>query len=135
MTKNKHVIRSDLKKSDAYVIAAREYEEAPELFDRQLDIALFEVGSRVVQRGRPKSDAPKKAVNLRLDPDVLAQFRATGAGWQTRINEALRRSLKLGKMTTRHFDKSISITAGSPMKNRRFKRRRQAVKSVQQKRA
>jgi uncharacterized protein (DUF4415 family) len=47
-------------------------------------------------RGRPKSDVKKEVVNLRLDPDVLAHFRAQGDGWQTRINAALRRSAKLG---------------------------------------
>lgn len=46
-------------------------------------------------RGRPKLDAPKEAVKLRLDADVLAALRATGDGWQTRINETLRASLQL----------------------------------------
>jgi uncharacterized protein (DUF4415 family) len=41
-------------------------------------------------RGRPKAVAPKVAVKLRLDPDVVAAFKATGAGWQTRINTSLR---------------------------------------------
>ncbi|NAZ37180.1 BrnA antitoxin family protein [Rubellimicrobium sp. CFH 75288] len=41
-------------------------------------------------RGRPKSAAPKVQVSLRLDPDVLEKFRATGPGWQSRINAALR---------------------------------------------
>ncbi|ADP71126.1 hypothetical protein Rvan_1887 [Rhodomicrobium vannielii ATCC 17100] len=43
--------------------------------------------------GRPKSDAPKVAVSLRLDQDVVDKFRATGAGWQTRINDVLRRAV------------------------------------------
>lgn len=43
-----------------------------------------------VTRGRPKLAAPKVSVTLRLDPDVLERFRATGPGWQTRINAALR---------------------------------------------
>lgn len=47
----------------------------------------------VPRRGRPPAVAPKQAVRLRLDPDVLAQFRATGPGWQTRINRALRQWL------------------------------------------
>lgn len=48
------------------------------------------------RRGRPPvGDAPKEAVKLRLDPDVLAHFRATGAGWQTRINETLRKAAGL----------------------------------------
>ena len=41
--------------------------------------------------GRPRLDAPKKAVSLRLDPDVVQYYRSRGPGWQTRINEALRR--------------------------------------------
>jgi uncharacterized protein (DUF4415 family) len=42
--------------------------------------------------GRPTKAKPKVAVTLRLDQDVLARFRATGQGWQTRINAALKRS-------------------------------------------
>jgi uncharacterized protein (DUF4415 family) len=41
--------------------------------------------------GRPKSAAPKVQVSLRLDPDVLEAFKATGTGWQRRINDALRK--------------------------------------------
>jgi uncharacterized protein (DUF4415 family) len=43
------------------------------------------------KRGRPKSDATKVPVTLRVDPDTLAAYKATGAGWQTRMNEALRK--------------------------------------------
>jgi uncharacterized protein (DUF4415 family) len=46
------------------------------------------------RRGRPPLDNPKMAVKLRLDPDVVAHFKSGGPGWQTRINETLRRSLK-----------------------------------------
>ena len=39
--------------------------------------------------------APLKAtLNLRVDPDVVEAYKATGAGWQTRMNVALRRGLK-----------------------------------------
>ena len=40
--------------------------------------------------GRPKSDNPKVPVSIRLDREVVEKFRATGPGWQSRINEALR---------------------------------------------
>jgi uncharacterized protein (DUF4415 family) len=40
------------------------------------------------ERGRPASG--KKVLVIRLDPDVIEKFRATGKGWQARINEALR---------------------------------------------
>jgi uncharacterized protein (DUF4415 family) len=46
------------------------------------------------KRGRPKLDAPKEAVSLRIDRDVLAYFRGTGAGWQGRLNEALRKAME-----------------------------------------
>lgn len=42
------------------------------------------------KRGRPVSANPKEHVNLRLNPDVVAAFRATGRGWQTRLNTALK---------------------------------------------
>ena len=41
--------------------------------------------------GRPRG-SNKQAVSLRLDRDVIEKFKATGAGWQSRINEALRRA-------------------------------------------
>ena len=41
--------------------------------------------------GRP-AGSDKQAVSIRLDKDVLDKFRATGPGWQTRINEALKRA-------------------------------------------
>ncbi|MCQ2005127.1 BrnA antitoxin family protein [Rhizobium sp. NRK18] len=46
-------------------------------------------------RGRPPVDNPRKHVSLRLDADVLDHFKATGKGWQTRINEALRKAAGL----------------------------------------
>ena len=45
--------------------------------------------------GRPKLENPKQQVTLRLDKIVLETFKASGAGWQTRINEELRKSLGL----------------------------------------
>ena len=43
------------------------------------------------ERG-PQKAPTKQQVTLRLDRDVLQRFRATGAGWQSRINEALKKS-------------------------------------------
>ena len=44
---------------------------------------------RVGQRGKQKAPA-KQRITLRLSPEVLAHFRATGKGWQTRMDAALR---------------------------------------------
>lgn len=41
------------------------------------------------KRGRPKAEVCKEHVNLRLDAAVLEAFRASGPGWQTRVNAAL----------------------------------------------
>jgi uncharacterized protein (DUF4415 family) len=41
-------------------------------------------------RGRPKLEKPRRQISIRLDPDVIEKFKATGKGWQTRINEVLR---------------------------------------------
>lgn len=46
-------------------------------------------------RGRPVADNPKKQVTLRLDSDVVAKFRAGGSGWQSRINDILRKAAGL----------------------------------------
>jgi len=44
--------------------------------------------------GRPKAEVTKERITIRLSPDVLASFRATGDGWQTRMDAALRDWLK-----------------------------------------
>ena len=41
------------------------------------------------QRG-PQQAATKQLVSIRYSPEVIAYFKATGAGWQTRMNDALR---------------------------------------------
>ena len=51
------------------------------------------------RRGRPVGsvkETPKEPVKLRLDSDVVAALRATGRGWQTRVNELMRREFLPG---------------------------------------
>ena len=43
--------------------------------------------------GRPQAEKPKKRVTIRLDSHVISAWRATGKGWQTRMNAFLRDSL------------------------------------------
>jgi len=49
----------------------------------------------LLTRGRPKSCNPKVAVTIRYDAEIIATFRATGPGWQTRMNSALREWLAM----------------------------------------
>lgn len=45
------------------------------------------------QRGRPRSAEKKVPVLLKLDPDLVDSLRASGPGWQTRVNALLRREM------------------------------------------
>src|SRR5689334_7694758 len=47
------------------------------------------------QRGPQKSKPVKTLISLRLDPDVVQHFRRGGRGWQSRINQALRKAVKV----------------------------------------
>ncbi len=47
-------------------------------------------------RGRPTAAVKRPTLNMRVDPDVLEAFKATGQGWQTRINAALREVVAQG---------------------------------------
>jgi uncharacterized protein (DUF4415 family) len=60
---------------------------ANEAFAPQLYAALVAMKR---PRGRPKADETKVFTAIRLDADLLATFKATGKGWQTRVNAALR---------------------------------------------
>ncbi|WP_312813080.1 BrnA antitoxin family protein [Brevundimonas sp.] len=74
-------------------------DDAPEWTDEVFEIAEFRRGDQVIRpasgtlkRGRPKSTHPKVLVSLRLDSEVVERFRASGPGWQSRINEALKKA-------------------------------------------
>lgn len=69
-------------------------DEAPELTDEWFDQADKYRGDLLLKRGRgrPKAERPKQQITLRLDADIIERFRATGPGWQARINEALRKA-------------------------------------------
>lgn len=45
---------------------------------------------QTLKRGRPPSDNHKLSVTVRYDAEVISAFKATGKGWQTRMNDALK---------------------------------------------
>ena len=59
-----------------------------------IDVHPELVADYLARRG-PQKAPTKRLVSLRLDPDVVEHFRATGPGWQGRVNDALRRAAKL----------------------------------------
>lgn len=60
---------------------------------RNGDQVLRPATGTLTRRGRPRLEQPKKQVTLRLDRDVIDRFRADGPGWQSRINEALKKAV------------------------------------------
>lgn len=67
-------------------------ETPPEITDAWISEADLYQGDRLVRRGRPKLAAPRQLLSLRLPPKVIARWRATGPGWQTRMVEVLEES-------------------------------------------
>ena len=59
-------------------------EVLPELVNAQKNATLV-----VKPMGRPRSENPKQSITIRLSSEVTEYFRATGKGWQTRVDEAL----------------------------------------------
>ena len=69
-------------------------DDAPELDDQWFEKADLMLGRKVIRKGRPPGST-KQPVSLRLDPEVIAHFRKSGPGWQTRMNDMLRKAAGL----------------------------------------
>ena len=80
---SRRTLGSDLKRVDAHVIKPEEYDELPEMTDEMFSRAVFK------KAGRPRSPNPKQLISLRLPPEVVARWKATGPGWQTRMAKRL----------------------------------------------
>ncbi|WP_340646114.1 BrnA antitoxin family protein [Phenylobacterium sp.] len=76
-------------------------DDAPELTNDVFARAELKDGDRILRpaqgtltkRGRPKLDNPKRQITLRLDSDLIDRLRESGPGWQSRINEILRKAV------------------------------------------
>jgi uncharacterized protein (DUF4415 family) len=80
---SRRALKSDLARVDAHVVRAKEYRELPEL---TLDMIAR---AKVKKGGRPISANPRKLISIRLPANVIARWRSTGPGWQTRMAERL----------------------------------------------
>ena len=67
-------------------------DEAPEITKEWVVGAELRKGTKLVRRGRPRIDNPKQLLSLRLPPEVIAGWKSTGPGWQTRMADVLRKS-------------------------------------------
>jgi uncharacterized protein (DUF4415 family) len=86
--KSRKAIRENPEWTMAMIAKARPAREVlPKIFGARTAAAMLK------PRGRPKSPDSKVAISLRLPPDTLARWKATGPGWQTRMADVLRESV------------------------------------------
>ena len=74
----------------------RNWVDSDEIPDLSTDKWARVIDAAPVRRGRPKASVTKVSTTIRLDRDVVDAFKASGAGWQSRMNAALRRASGLG---------------------------------------
>lgn len=87
-SKAKKPLRKNPEWTAAMIAEARPAKDVlPELFGARTAAAMLK------PRGRPKSLESKVAISLRLPPETLARWKATGPGWQTRMAEVLGESV------------------------------------------
>ena len=86
VTKRPAVAMPTVEEDKAITAAARSDPDAQPLTPKQLK----EMVPLRTLRGRPKSDNKKLLVSVRYSPEVVAYFKSTGEGWQSRMDEALR---------------------------------------------
>lgn len=84
-SKRTAVVMPSLKEDRAIKAAAKNDPDATPLTPRQLRAM---VPLKAV-RGRPKSESRKLLVSIRYSPEVVAYFKSTGNGWQSRMDGVL----------------------------------------------
>ena len=67
-------------------------DDLPEITAEWLAGADMYDGKKLVRRGRPPLENPRKLLSLRLQPQVIAKWKASGPGWQTRMAKVLEQS-------------------------------------------
>ena len=67
-------------------------DDLPEITEQWLAGADLYDGKKLVRRGRPPLENPRKLLSLRLQPQVIAKWKASGPGWQTRMVKVLEQS-------------------------------------------
>jgi uncharacterized protein (DUF4415 family) len=69
----------------------RDPDDAPEITAGGAAKADLYDGKKIIRRGRPTGSGKKTQTTVRISNEVLAFFRASGPGWQTRMDAALKK--------------------------------------------
>jgi uncharacterized protein (DUF4415 family) len=72
--------------------SSRSSDEVPELDAAWIAGADYYEGKKLVRRGRPPIEKPRQLLSIRLPPDVIARWKASGPGWQTRMADVLEKA-------------------------------------------
>ncbi|MBI1746988.1 MAG: BrnA antitoxin family protein [Acidobacteria bacterium] len=86
VSKHPSIVMPTSQEDKAITAAAKADPDAQPLTPKQLK---YMVPIRAL-RGRPKSESTKQLVSVRYSPEVLAYFKSTGEGWQSRMDGVLR---------------------------------------------
>lgn len=86
LSKRPAIVLPTVEEDQAITAAAKSDPDAQPLTPKQLAAMV----PMKALRGRPKSSQPKQLVSVRYSPEVLAYFKSTGEGWQSRMDGALR---------------------------------------------
>ena len=90
-----HISQRDWNDAEIPEWTAEDFAAARPLKEVHPELAEWSAARRRGQRG-PQKAPVKVALKLRVDPDVIEAYKSTGRGWQTRMNDALRRGIKQG---------------------------------------
>ncbi|MCK9507776.1 MAG: BrnA antitoxin family protein [Pigmentiphaga sp.] len=76
------------------------YSPEDDLYDPndEAAVANFWKQAKISRPGRPPVAVKRPTLNMRVDADVLEYLRASGKGWQTRVNALLREAVENGKI-------------------------------------
>jgi uncharacterized protein (DUF4415 family) len=72
---------------ETFACAQKARDVLPEIFGAATAAKMLK------RRGRPKSGNSRMSISLRLPPETLARWKATGPGWQTRMAEVLTKAV------------------------------------------
>ncbi len=95
--KRDHISPTDGEEAEIQRQISEDPEDAAHWETSSLPRPATEIAPHIVEgyrrtRGSQKSPTKEK-ITVRLDSDIVAHFRQSGRGWQTRLNEALRKSV------------------------------------------
>lgn len=93
MLKNKNTTKKNSAKK-----GWTDHDDAPELSKDWFKKAALYNGEKLVRRGRPPVEHPKKRITLRLDDRIISALHAIGKGYNARVEKLLLSAIEKGKL-------------------------------------